>query len=277
MAATKIIGVDFSGAKHDQNTWIAECQLTAAGALVLDDVRPIRRDALCELLMGIVSPAVVGMDFPFGVPTELAISLDSQAKAMPEVWRRVNCKDLGWFESKCKEVVDKNGGQPKRRGDERYTESISPLNIRMIPMTFHGMKMLHKLWTETNCQVPPLDCAGRNGPVLLEVMPGAALRSRHLPYQEYKNNKGSDPLQNLRNRREILAKLWDIFGIALLNFQDYRDLFVFNDDALDSFIVAIAAALWVKNPCQFHHPQMGNELAAARQEGWLYAPKPIIL
>ena len=286
MVATTIIGVDFSGAKAENKTWVTKCHLTAAGALVLDDARPIRRNALCELLTGIEIPAVVGMDFPFGLPRRFAeVEFGCAGALMPEWWEVVAQRpNLAEYIAAIRLRL-RNGDLREFNNCQRQWDAahfpgvaISPLHPagpEMFPMTFYGMKMLHTLWTETNCQVPPLDCVDRNGPVLLEVMPGAALRSQRLPHREYKDNKGRNPLRNLENRQAILANVESRFGVALPNLQDYRDLFIFNDDALDSFIASIVAALWAMDEELFHRPEHHQDpavLAAAQREGCIYVP-----
>ena len=141
------------------------------------------------------------------------------------------------------------------------------------------LKELHKKCPD-RWHIPPLHC-GRTREdrvTLLEVMPGAALNARGLPFTEYKSNdknKGRKGLTIVENRRGILnkTKLSDKFGIKLPNFEKYRDLFLFNDDALDSFIASSVAALWA-NETAFHRPedhQDENLLNTARLEGCIYA------
>ena len=283
---TTIIGVDFSGAEKTNSLWVTQAILDGDCLTIEKCFHPSSKRAtahqrLEKQLRDLPSDAVVAMDFPFGVPSVFAeyLSRDAKPKTMRDVWRTVSTMSVNDFTDKRNEFVQSPGVEPTRLGDARYfPESFSPLHeVRpnMIPMTFYGMQMLHTLWAETGCHVPPLDCAGHNGPVLLEVMPGAALKARCLPHKEYKNNKGGNPCRNLEKRQKILMdrNLQGKFGIALPNLQDYRDLFIFNDDALDSFIASIVAAAWARNPDQFRHPQP-DELPNAKLEGWLYAPKP---
>lgn len=286
MAATKIIGVDFSGAEKTNSLWVTQAILDGDCLAIEKCFHPSSKrttahERLEKQLRDLPGDAVVAMDFPFGVPSVFAeyLSRDAKPKTMRDVWRTVATMSVNDFTDKRNEFVQSPSVEPTRLGDARYfPESFSPLHeVRpnMIPMTFYGMQMLHTLWTETRCQVPPLDFARHNGTVLLEVMPGAALKALGLPHREYKNNKGSNPLRNLENRQRILTDLnpQATFGIALQNVQDYRDLFMFNDDALDSFIASIVAALWAKDPDRFRCPQVGKELAVAQLEGWIYVPK----
>ena len=88
---TTIIGVDFSGARSDRNTWLTQGKLIDDCALLLDGARPIRRADLYDLLFTVSTPAVAALDFPFGVPSLFARFLSSQRppSAMPALWRAV--------------------------------------------------------------------------------------------------------------------------------------------------------------------------------------------
>jgi len=274
MAERMVLGVDFSGAKGDDHvgkTWVTKGRFDG-GTLKIHDCHPVSRDGLRTLLKDLPSDSVAAMDFPFGIPTEFIQYLGIDATDMPTVWRSISSdgKDVAWFEAKCREAVKELGYQPKRTGDKYYPESISPLNLRMLRMTFHGMSMLDKLWNETNCQVPPLQQEGRNGITLLEVMPGATLKAFSLPHTEYKN-KDRNPLENLKNRQKILAMLSGSFTVDLSNLADFRDIYIFSDDALDSLVAAMCAAKWARGD-KFKQPN-ADEIAAAKLEGWIYVPE----
>ena len=280
---TTIIGVDFSGAKADTNTWIARGNLSA-GALTLNYVRPITRDNLRKLLAGLAPPACVAMDFPFGVPSEFAnyISPDHPPRGMRDLWATIDAMDsFETFKGKRNDFFPFHG-EPKRAWDQiHHPQSQSPLHKSgpsMIQMTYHGIKLLHELHQEPGklWHVPPIDSGNRKNDAvtLLEVMPGAALKNKRLPYEDYKNNKGKKPLENLKNRKYIISNLADRFGIDLPNLQAYRDLFIFNDDALDASIASIIAALWVNDPTSFHRPEKHADtvLSSAQKEGCIYSP-----
>ena len=183
-----------------------------------------------------------------------------------------------------------NHRKTKRKFDEKHypkNESLSPQDERMRHMTYHGIKMLKELHKKCpgNWHIPPLHCGRthQDRVTLLEVMPGAALNARDLPSKDYKNtdaNKGRKGLTIVENRRRILNKkdLSDKFGIDLPNFEEHRDFFVFNDDALDSFVASIVAALWAS---EADFPiQNDNDLAianAVRLEGCIYAPSKSVI
>ena len=69
---TTIIGVDFSGARTDRNTWITRGHLAGNDSLLLTSAQRIRRSVLYDLLLVIPTPAVAALDFPFGVPAQFA-------------------------------------------------------------------------------------------------------------------------------------------------------------------------------------------------------------
>ena len=277
--------MDFSGAKIENKTWIAQGVLTGDGGLRMDSVRPITRAGLREQLMATEKQAVVAMDFPFGVPDKFAAHLSPVRTHcdMRDLWNTVGgMDDFKDFENKRDEFV-RGHGEPRRVWEQKHhPESQSPLHKggpNMIPMTYHGMKLLYQLHRESGkCwHIPPINSGNPHldAVTLLETMPGAALKARGLPHQNYKGSTGSDPLRNLENRRVILANLCGSFGVDLPNFCEYRDLFLFNDDALDAYIAAIVAALWVRDKTSFHLPEKHDAmtLAAARREGCIYAPR----
>ena len=282
MAERTVWGVDFSGGGKDDakgNTWITEGRLDGE-MLTIDDCRAISRDDLTLLLKDLSDGSVAAMDFPFGIPQEFMQHLGIHATTMPDVtmpdvWNSVTGedKDVRWFKSKCDESYTIHDRELKRTGDKDYNESMSPLNLRMYRMTFHGMSMLDKLWKATNCQVPPLQEAERNGPILLETMPGAVLSRIGFPYEVYKGYKNKNDAKSRPLRVEILDKLEKKSGITVQNLSTFCNSCLGIHDCLDSLIAAIAAAKWVNDETSFWRPEDQNVLAAAQREGWIYAPK----
>ena len=280
---TTIIGVDFSGAERENKTWIAR-GILEADELTLSYARSIKRDDLRKLLAGIAPPACVAMDFPFCVPDEFAeyISTSAQAFEMPDVWSTVAAMDKEAFIAARDRFVSDNG-EPKRYGDEHHRpESFSPLHdVRpnMVPMTYEGSCLLRRLHQDhpQRWYVPPLDTPSElsDTVTLLEVMPGAFLKSIGLPYDRpgilY---KGGDSWREAR-RVEIIDGLAKKSGIALPNLpHSVREDCLDNDDCLDAVVAAVCAAAWVYHQSGFHHPADGDELDHARREGWIYTFRP---
>ena len=277
-----VVGVDYSGAKTDQNTWVTQGTLNG-GVLTLISCKRTPRAELATLLAALPNTAVAALDFPFSVPTSFATQWRPKASTMPELWDAAAAINLSDFMVLRDNFVAEHG-EPYRRGDFYFPECYSCLhkaNPNMVPMTFRGMQMLHDLW-QKGCQVPPLPDNGRNGLVLLESMPGAALRAFGLPFKGYKKGRSAVEL-----RGEILNGLAMKSGIEIANLADFRDECISNDDCLDSVVAAVAACLWANDQTLFRVPQSGpgdatkrggtpgpdeNELQRARLEGWLYAP-----
>ena len=281
-----IIGVDFSGARSDHNTWLTRGKLTDHGKLLLDGAQPIRRADLHDLLPAVPTPAVAALDFPFGVPSQFANSLSPQRPPsdLPVLWRVVAGMTQAEFIAARNAFVASHG-EPKRAGDRKYhPESYSPLhnvNPNMLPMTHAGIQLLHQ-WHQDHplrWRIPPLPpacppLAGHSGfrrnprVTLLELMPGALLKSLSLPYKGYKRGR-----ESTQRRTAILNGLAPKSGISLPNLDTvYADCLA-NDDCLDSLVAAVGAAMWAQDNTRFRHPD-DDELPDAQLEGWIYVPKP---
>ncbi len=286
----RIIGVDYSGARSDRHTWISRGVLEG-GQLVLESCGPISRRELTEELTEVggaqevslespqaspqeCSPDMLGvaaLDFPFSVPREFAACWLPAATTMPELWSAAAAMELGEFLNLRDRFVAQHG-ELKRLSDTFYPECYSPLhkaNPNLVPMTFRGMQMLDQLG-RGGCSIPPLAPPAGAQTLLLEAMPGAALRALGLPFKGYK--KGAHAL---KLRHIILDGLAGKSGLGLPNLGDFYNLGMANDDGLDSLVAAVVAALWAQDPTKFRRPAAeGAEEFDSRVmlEGWLYAP-----
>ena len=272
---TTIVGVDFSGHREDRSTWVALGRLDAGGALRLDSVQPARRADLFELLATVPAPAVAALDFPFGVPADFAarLSPESTPRAMPDVWEVVSGMTAAEFLQARGRFVAEHG-ELKRSGDIRhFPESYSPLHVanpNMVPMTYEGIRLLRR-WHQNDPRrwhVPPLESPARptRTVTLLELMPGAFLRSVGLPWRGYKKGRRSAEL-----RERITGALSKASAIALPDLDAVRMGCHASDDFLDAVVAATGAACWVRDRARFRHPQP-DELALARLEGWIHVP-----
>ena len=278
---TTIIGIDYSGAKGDRNTWVAYGRLKSNGALVFEGANMIRRKDVVNLLIAVSTPAVAAIDFPFCVPLEFAefLNTSDDLEAMPDVWRIIDDMSLQDFYAARDAYVKHFGVEPKRGGDEtHFKESFSPLhkvNPNMVPMTYYGMKMLHELYRKEPRRwiVPPIEASGEQteSVTLLETMPGAFLRAIGTIYKGYKKPKSAQVRDERRNA--ILDAVQRDSGVALPNLSELREDCVANDDCLDAVVAAVAAAAWAQDAARFRHPST-DELATAKVEGWIYAPSP---
>lgn len=279
----RVIGVDFSGDKSEGSkiTWFAEGNLSGGGLLKLEICCPITRKDLTHKLASLKQPAVVAMDFPFSVPREFANFWVPTARTMPDLWAATQ-RDS--FSTRRDEFVRLRWEQ-KRTCDP--PESKSPLkrhNPDMGPMTIWGMRMLDCLWhcRTVSVSVLPLPESSPHGsghPVkLLEVMPGATLRSLKLPYTGYKAKDRIEKRQEILNKLPNLAQ--QVASVQVVGLSAKGDIYKKceeSDDALDSVIAAITAALWVYAPDRFPHPpapgQPGHQVSLL--EGWLFKPYQI--
>ena len=266
----EILGVDFSGAKTDNRTWVTSGRLDGH-VLALGDCKAVTRAQLAELLLQLPHGSVAALDFPFSVPQPFARFWQPGASTMPELWAAAQEIDLSKFLALRDDFVDR-WGEPKRRCDLRFPECYSCLhkaNPNMVPMTFYGMRMLGPLWL-AGCTVPPLDSPNTGKAVLLEAMPGAALKALGLPYKGYK--KGANALQL---RKRILNGLETRSGLRIRRLSRFRETCLYSDDALDSLVAAVIASLWAIDPTCFWRPSLGHSNGAdsiALLEGRLYAP-----
>lgn len=287
MAERTIVGVDFSGAKSDNATWVTQASFDQGGLRLLS-CQPMQRAELTGLLCSLPGNTFAALDFPYSVPVEFARIWCPRADSMPALWEAASSMEFEEFLA-LRDAFCAEHGEPMRRGDLYFPECYSCLhkfNPNMVPMTFRGMQMLHHLWA-AGCRVPPLDDAGRSGPVLLESMPGAVINSLGLPHKGYKNGN-----RRLELRRQVIDGLPRRSGVPILNLEEFRDRCLESHDCLDSVVAAVAAALWVNDPSGFrrpgdnegHPPSLSrrqaspaamavSEMAAARLEGWIYAPK----
>lgn len=287
-----IIGVDFSGARSDSATWVAQGWLRS-DRLELESCAAMARSELADLLVSSPASAVAALDFPFSIPQRFAAAWQPGAAAMPELWQAASAMEFADFLSLRDRFVALEG-EPLRRGDLYFPECYSCLhkfNPNMVPMTFRGMQMLDRLWA-AGCRVPPLpdieSDTGKNGPLLLESMPGAALRAFGLPFKGYKNGANAAALRN-----QVLDGLELGSGVAVDNLHVFRQACLESHDCLDSVAAAVTAVLWCRDPGVFRRPQNNilgetldtgrsrrasplalewSELQAACLEGWLYAP-----
>lgn len=283
-----VIGVDFSGAKSDSATWVTQGRFWK-DRLELESCASMTRSELANLLVSLPANAVSALDFPFSVPQGFAAVWQPQAAAMPELWQAAAAMDFRDFLSLRDNFVAQEG-ETLRRGDIYFPESFSCLhkfNPNMVPMTFRGMQILERLWS-AGCRVSPLPDEGRDGPLLLESMPGAALRAYGLPFKGYKNGANAASL-----REKVLDGLTSGCGVPVTNLKLFRQACLESHDCLDSVVAAVTAALWCRDTTFFRQPQENSsyktsndsrtrrvspqalewsELRAARLEGWLYAP-----
>ena len=192
---------------------------------------------------------------------------------MPHIWRV--CHDIEYNEFlRLRDSFVCQHKELPRSVDTDLSGPLSPLKTggpNMLPMTFRGMEMLNDLWHDEHVRfrVPPLSEGKRNGPTLLETMPGVVLRVFKLPHQNYKGSKND--LVSRRNRECILAGLKTRTHLTIRVSSNLEEKCLDYHDGLDSLIAAFCAALWVDEKIPFRIPT-SDRLIAAQLEGWIYAP-----
>ena len=275
---TTIMGVDFSGARADRNTWLTQGLLEGEN-LILEDCRPVSRQDLTETLSACSGATIAALDFPFATPKVFADFWTPGASVMPDLWASAAKQEYQEFLALRNEFVARQG-EPKRICDPPESYScLHMVNPIMVPMTFHGMTMLHRLWagyTANSISVPPLPTSSTNvsgeTTVLLEVMPGAVLRKLGLPFKGYKGGSRA-----LERRKQVVEGLPDLAAPITFQFGQFEELALRKHDALDSVVAAVAAALWEIDSGRFPQPAAEGDPGfdpVTLLEGWLYAPDP---
>ena len=273
---TRIIGVDFSGARGDNNTWVAKGSLKG-NSLKLESCRRIARAELTQTLADCSGPTVAALDFPFATPKAFADYWLPGSAVMPDLWSAAAGLEYEEFLALRDRFVGLYG-EPKRACDPPESYScLHMVNPIMVPMTFRGMQMLNRLWsgdTGNPVSVPPLpeySCRKGDGLTeLLEVMPGAVLRRLGLPFKGYKGGARAG-----ERRSRIVSELPDRASPITFNFGKFEEIALKSHDALDSVVAAVAAALWVLDRSRFPEPPVEGEDGydpVVLLEGWLYAP-----
>lgn len=270
----EIVGVDFSGAKADNNTWVAQGFLDDEG-LTVSVCRPMRRAMLEELLTTLPGSAVAALDFPFSVPLVFARHWRPEAKNMPDLWDAAATMDLAEFITLANAFIATHREEPKRQCDAYPAFScLHQTNPNLVPMTFYGMQMLARLW-RAGCAVPPLDSSAGARTTLLESMPGAVLRAFGLPFKGYKNGARA-----LQLRQRIFDGLGQRSPLRVKNLEEFREQCLGNHDCLDALVAAITASLWARSRTVFRlPPQVHGDSSDATPliEGWIYVPQPWLL
>ena len=92
----EILGVDFSGAAPDNNTWVAAGTLTHAG-LELRECFPSSRDQVAGMLLDLPAGSVAALDFPFSVPRPFADYWTPGAEDMTQLWAAAAAMESAGF------------------------------------------------------------------------------------------------------------------------------------------------------------------------------------
>lgn len=264
---TTLLGVDFSGARDDNATWIAMAAVADDGRIDWQTPFPIRRADLEQLLLTIDGPTVAALDFPFGLPAHFAVTQGfiRWGEGLMDSCDRMSTTDQAEFEEVAREYVAAYG-EPRRASD--VPPAFSPLHVtnpNMVPMTYHGMVMLGRLLARARGRfsIPPLPAnSSRWQAALVELMPGQLLRARGDSGIGYKNGDNSE-----QRRHQILSVVEEWIGSKLP--ERVRLACRANADCLDAVVNLAGALEWHRNPDAFEQPDSVRQ-GFAHDEGWLY-------
>ena len=266
-----MFGLDYSGAKHAGRTaWLAEVDVTGPPRLIaLDPLGRLAgsdaRDAVNAWLVDRITrstDALWAMDFPFGLPVEIA----------PDGWRPQLDQVTAWpgdastFGRECvRRCRGAVGTMHVRRDTDREARApFDCFHYGIIYQTFHGMRdVLAPLADRPRTAVYPfqprkLPAARR---VLVESCPSSVLKRWGLPHRNYKQPAGG-PLtaKRLKNRQTILRDLY-----ARVAFSTHRRRVMLRNpggDALDAVLAAAGGwAAWntLDHAAVRRHPRYPRE------------------
>lgn len=243
-------GVDFSGAKDaGKHIWISEGSVSPNGVILqklysLDSMT----DGVVDLqtsLKALVnhisheSKAIIGLDFPFSLPTELIfqnswiefLTQFSDEYVTPEKFLE-RCRNL----SKGKEL--------KRRTDIQAKAPWSTYNLRLFRQTWAGIRLvLAPLILQGRARAIPMQQTKNGLPIIAEVCPASFLKRAQI-YFPYKG-RGLGPQ---KARSKLLNSL--VNGQFLTPPGSALRRTIINDvkgDALDAVLASLGAAR-IENP-----------------------------
>ena len=225
----RVYGVDFSAAAADagRKTWIAsgrvdEGGLRIAGVAPLVEVvglgeagREPSVSALADWLGGLGDDAVVGLDFPFGLPRFVveatgndswrefvrgfpaSIGVDEENRAADPVRA---------FAERCVELTDTHGeGTYDKRETDAVVGARSPYGFIADTIAFYGIRDVLGAVVD-DVRVAPIDvepdgwrAAAPSGPVVAETYPAAILDRRGLCRTGYKGGGDDETARRTRN------------------------------------------------------------------------------
>ena len=236
-----IIGVDFSGSiKAGKTIWVASGIgdnddlkiLDCRRASDLDNSGPDRGKVLKALKHYVHrhSNAVIGFDFPFGLPEQLVedknwedfILTFAEKFSSPEQFRK-HCFDSA------------GGRELKRQADIECKAPFSPYNLRLFRQTYYGIRdLILPLVKYNQASMLPMQEGIEGKPWLIEICPASFLK-REGYYISYKGRK----IELYQARLKIIGFLERNKGLRFAG-AGLREK-VLNDcggDALDSIIAA---------------------------------------
>jgi hypothetical protein len=239
-----VVGVDFSGAiDAGRKIWLAWC--TARGDRLVVDACVRAADlpgsgrgrdrclAAVRAVLANAGAAVLGLDFPFGLPSPLVSD---------QSWDVFVCRfaerfpDPQTFKRACAETTHAKTGQRelRRQTDRDAKTPFSPYNLRLYLQTYHGIRdLLAPLVVTDSVRVLPMQPPAPDRPWLIEICPASTLK-RLGASQPYKG-KGLDAA-----RESLLVQVEAAFSMDVPDAIRRLAMHEVEGDALDSLIAAAA-------------------------------------
>ncbi|MEM8874986.1 MAG: DUF429 domain-containing protein [Planctomycetota bacterium] len=274
MKVETVVGVDFSGGKHaGRAIWLATAEvgprLKLRALQRLETLAGTRdRDPALAHLVDVIAEsqrALWGMDFPFGLPVEMASDGWPAQLAAIAAWED-GAQEYGRMLYK-RSLAEQGKGHVRRTTDVLTKTPFDCYHYRIIYQTFHGMRdVLRPLRGTPRTAILPFEPATPADRIVVETCPSSTLKRLDLPHQNYKQ-PGGKPVDDKRRatRRAIFAGLKGLIDIP--PHQRRKAMTDPGGDALDAIIAAVGS--WHGYKTADHDEVAGHERAA--REGWIYA------
>ena len=320
-APRPVYGVDFSAAERDagEKTWVAAGTIDANG-LVVHGVDPLvefadrssadlpsqdppsadREEALPALaswIRELDERAVVGLDFPFGLPKFVVEatghdSWRSFISGFPEsLVGEVDgdaADPVRAFAERCVGLTETHGeGTYDKRETDAAVGARSPYGFIADTITFYGMRDVLAPVVE-DVRFAPMDAAdgipgdervwradAPAGPTLIETYPAAVLDALGLCRTKYKGSSDAETTRRRRNAERLAAESDSEAGVGCgLTYKPDTDLVgrIVDDDggdALDAVVACLGAATAFRNDYAVSVDSIDPERPAL--EGYIYA------
>ena len=237
------------------------------GALRIESCRPAmeldggsrRRDEAIQAVARRIrqtAPAIVGLDFPFGLPDALIAEATWFDFATSFGRHYVSAAE---FKRICFERA--GGRELSRLTDQEARTPFSPYNLRLYRQTYYGIRdLLAPLVTSNDACVLPMQSPVPGKTLLVEICPASTLKSNLLNVRNYKKRS----VEASESRRRIVRWLEGGPSVILTDAVRNRALMDSHGDAVDSLIAAYAA--WRALNVQM--PHVGSE--GYQREGFVF-------
>jgi hypothetical protein len=266
--ARRMYGVDFSGAvRAGHKIWLTGGVL-ADGGLRIESCRrgaelpgsgPERDRCLAALrdFIGRDPLGVFGLDFPFGLPLELARAATWEG-LVGSFARRYPAPDA--FRQACRDAA--GGRELKRLTDRESRTPFSPYNIRLYRQTYFGIAgLLAPLVDEGAVSVLPMQPPRPGRAWLVEICPASTLK--RLGLNEPYKGRGEGRRAARSRILEALARLAPLTLPAGLRSVIVDDA---EGDALDSLLATLAVFRGLNDL----EAGAGSSSASYHVEGYVY-------